>query len=510
MTDQNNQGQKIRLHKNERHSATQVDSGGLPVVPVNTGKNYYSSNRSDLPKLFDLDLHDPQNNDLLAIKITGTTLQKLFNSAISAVPGEPNFIEPDFEGIGFWFDKRTETGSFLVDFYFVTGAGPYTKYQFAETLQVDVTDIDKGEEIIFRLPTFKVQLDPAPASQTVTALYIVFRPAEGYQTEHPIKVGNQHQPMVDFRLTEITDSQTIITENSIYPLRTPMTRLYVAVERAVRISDPEGNAIKPNCPFSQMLIDNEFTISGTSPVRMSRRWEMNDTGIVGAVRAGRIKKIRFEIMPSGGVDPPDTIVLRIKRGLVSSPFVSDLTNVNELFVGSITSPLSATTFIAAKTANYFEYHGAHLSKQGIENGLIIRNQTGGLESQIFRIEEGLELIPPIGGVLTPVTRIWAQRVNNPNVYELAQWAANDLAHFRLWGGGAGLPGIEWLVDIPYQIMSGADPNFYIPYEIWCLDPPSGSVNILCRTMIHVEEDNMILRVNPGRSVAGSEDLDRKW
>jgi len=501
MTDQNNQGQKIRLHKNERHSATQVDAGGLPIVPVNTGKNYYTENTGLLPNNFERNI-DEIDPELIAIKITGATLAKLY-SGINIGGTDPLYLEPDFGGIGLWFDKRTETGSFLLDFYFAVGISPFTKYQFAKTVLVDVTDIDKSEEMIFHLQNYRAIL---PAGPLPSAIIITIRLGPGYQNEHPIQIGTQTKNPVDISLIKVNMDATTITQTGNYPGVIPMIRLYPSIGRSIQIADAEGNSVKPGCPFDQMLFDTDRTVAGdNSPVRQLFRLESGEFGLTGAPRGGRIKKIRFEI--TGGSSGFESLVIRIKR----TQQAERLGNIQELWVGDISPPYNVD-FTAAIAANYFEYRGAHLSKQGVNVGLIAKNITSGDGSQIYKIEETMEVI---AGILTPVTRIWCQIAQNGGtapLYELAPFGLNDQVRFYATGfssTGRATPYKEWLVDIPYQIKWTTTPNFFIPYEVYVLNPGQ-PVDVNFRMIVHVEENNILTSVNPANSIAGSEDLDRKW
>jgi hypothetical protein len=501
MTDHNNQGQKIRLHKNERHSATQIDSGALPIVPVNTGQNYYTPIVNALPRIYNLEIQSPKPA-LLAVKITGASLQKLFNGVYDPVSGA-NYMEPDFAGIGLWFDKRTETGSLTVDLYFATSAGPYNKYRFADTLEIDVTDIDKTEEILFRLQTYRVAI---PGAEIVNAVILVIRPSVGYQEEHPIKLGTQAQSPGDFSLITVQEDATTITELSTYPNITPMIRLYPSIERAVRLSDPEGNAVKPNCPFDIMLYDEATISAHDSVARGTRRLERSESGNTGAPRGGRIKRIKIDLLTE--FDAPSMVTLRLKRAESGILGAGALEKVHELFVGSIIQPIGS--FVAAMTAPYFEYHGAYLSKLGAQVGMLMKNLATGQRTQIYRIEEGLELI---AGVLTPVTRIWGQQSTNAGADPIlgsSIWNVTDQAQFFIWGLEAGNPTFEWLVDIPYFIQWTTSPNYFIPYEIYAMDPGATDLELYYRLIVHVEENNILTRVNPSRSVAGSEDLTWKW
>lgn len=527
MTDNNNQGQKIRLHKDERDSATQIDSGGLPSVPIAYGKNYYTENIRNEIKDYIISITDPKPHNLI-IWAEIPILNKLASPVIDIVdPLLPRPVrEIDFTAIGLWLKKQNDKGRIYIKIYIVhddgtkpPGPNPYTGlYALLRQVVIEASDIDSEEELILHIPAQSVE----DFTGTIEAVAIVIS-SEGIDNNQPIKIATQagNTDITLWNATSTPGATNQITLHSQYNNLTPMIRFYPGVERsAVRLSDAEGNIIKPNIPFqAQAYYENEFVMADYTFPEIVKfvdiaGTELGEEPIV--PRAGRVKKVilelHWEYPDYSTFDPaarPTGVLFRLFR--VPPNFLASYVGEKyEVWKKAIIMPsLEGVKKFAAAVASdqYFEYIGEHLSKLGLQVGMTAIKD-GDKLGEVIRIEEGYR-----AGI--PFTRIWVV-----DGHRLWNWAAAEEIWFDLWDGASAFfeNTFSYDIDTPYRMYDNSATADIDRYKmigmIQLLNSPLAAadfpVTLRVKWVINIEEDNIITRVNPGKSIAGIEDLERRW
>lgn len=514
MGNEGNQETPIKKTKNERVSANQLSDSAIPIVPWNRGKTYYSRTDINQGTKYDAQVTLLNLNIQRVIwlpYLPGSICEKIFGLLST------QFLTQSIAGIGLWFKNSSPKGILWLRVYLVDAAVPgpqnITSLSAVDPIPINLADIDKEEELIIKIPPLAyvptVNMMPG-GGQNPGGLLFVLQPGPDYDKKAPVYIATQDTAPTDIFIGTAQVNQNTV-DNFIIPpnlaTQTPLIRIYPRLNRSISISDAEGNMLKVGAPFN-CRVETVFSSRDEENHYQSQTLDLNPAyGRSGLPHTGRIRRVKLSV--------------DFQDGTEYSAFVLKLIGKNQTLIGSeneigetfewIRPPSDAADNTVANQT-YLEIYGdlLNVAREGM---MIVKNIGNNPEyGYIIKVTTGLD-IPGGPGLIQPVTRIWAINcgIGAPNA--LLTWSNADTVDFITTPQT--IPPLsfkaskEWECNIPYQTALDNITNEFV-YSIeahcWMLGGAGDSIATIHLTL-YVEEDNLLLKTNPGRSIAGSESIE---